>query len=124
VLAIATAPTNQLSILALSTVEVHSAVRRRQRDGDIPEKIADQLLGLFRQHLNSKFVQQRVTDKSMEEACVLVDKYGLTTMDAIHLAVFESLSAQSPRTTWFATADRQLVVAARGEGATILDVSA
>jgi predicted nucleic acid-binding protein len=116
---------NQFAVLSLAQVEVQSAVRRRQRAGDVPASAADRLLDVFQRHLETKFVRPHATESVVESACALVDQYNLTTMDAIHLAAYLSLRMSSgPAPTPFVSADRQLLRAAEDLGATTVDVSA
>ncbi|MBZ5509534.1 MAG: type II toxin-antitoxin system VapC family toxin [Acidobacteriia bacterium] len=116
---------NQFAVLSLAQVEVQSAVRRRQRAGDVHASAADRLLDVFQHHLQTKFVRQHATEVVIESACALVDQYGLTTLDAIHLAAYMSLAMNSgPEPTPFVSADQQLLRAAEALGATIVDVSA
>jgi hypothetical protein len=66
-----------------------------------------------------------VTDIVIESACALVDRYGLTTMDAVHLSTYLSLVTQrGAEPTPFVSADQQLLRAAEALGSTAIDVSA
>ncbi len=49
---------NRLAILGLTQVEFRSAVRRRERNGEIPPLLATQLLETFKRHLETRFVSQ------------------------------------------------------------------
>jgi predicted nucleic acid-binding protein len=116
---------DRFAVLALAQVEVQSAVRRRQRAGDVPAPVADRLLDVFQQHLETIFVRQHATEIVIESACSLVDKYGLTALDAVHLAAYLSLATSvGPAPIPFVSADQQLLRAAQALGAPIVDVSA
>ncbi len=63
VLALATRSSeNRLAILDLSQVELRSAIRRRERAGDIPTLAANELLATFKGHIEARFVIQKITD--------------------------------------------------------------
>ncbi len=116
---------DQFAVLSLAQVELQSAIRRRQRAGDLAESLADRLLGIFQRHLEVIFDQQHVGDVEIQSACALIDSYGLTTMDAIHLAAFLSLAMRSrAREVTFVSADGQLLHAADAQRFPTLNVSA
>ncbi len=112
-------------ILSLAQVEVQSAVRRRQRAGDLSASVADKLLAMFQDHLEVGFEQQHVGDVEVQSACALVDQYALTTMDAIHMAAFVSLSMEvRPGGAIFVSADRELLRAVEAQQLVTIDASA
>lgn len=113
---------NQLAILSLAQVELRSAIRRRERNGEIPEIVASQMLQAFRYHLESRFVTQGVTDFVLDIACELVDRHTLRAFDAIQLAgyIVLRISSASELPT-FVCADRALLNAAEQEGAPVLN---
>jgi predicted nucleic acid-binding protein len=116
---------DRFAILSLAQVELQSAVRRRQRAGDLAASIADKLLGIFQRHVEVLFEQEPVGDVEIQAACALIDSYGLKTMDAIHLAVFVSLAMRTqPGEANLVSADAQLLRSAEKQNLTILDVSA
>jgi predicted nucleic acid-binding protein len=113
---------NRFSILSLSQVEVRSAIRRRERNGEIPAAVATQILEAFRRHSESRFVTQKVTDFLLDMAATLVDRHALRAFDAIQLAGYIVLrNAAGNDIPFFVCADRVLLVAAEREGAPILD---
>jgi uncharacterized protein len=113
---------NRLVILSLAQVEFRSALRRRERNGEIPALVANQLLDLFKQHAESRFVTQAVTDFVIDLASALVDRHGVRAFDAIQLAGYmalkTSVGAEAPI---FVCADHGLLSAAKLEGVPILD---
>jgi predicted nucleic acid-binding protein len=114
--------TNQLSILSLAQVEIWSAIRRREKNGEIPAGVATQLLEAFRRHSESRFVTQKVTDFCLDLATNLVDRYKLRAYDAIQLAGYLVLRGSAVNDLpFFVCADRDLLIAAEGEVARILD---
>ncbi len=125
VLALATRSSeNRLAILDLSQVELRSAIRRRERAGDIPTLAANELLATFKVHIEARFVIQKITDFVLDIASVLVDRHTLRAFDAIQLAGYVVLnsSARSDMPT-FVCSDQALLVAAKQEGMVILDPS-
>ena len=84
VLALANRTTeNRLAILALTQVEFRSAVRRRERNGEIPPLVAIQLLKAFKRHVEQRFVSQVINDFVLDIASALVDRHALRAYDAI-----------------------------------------
>lgn len=123
VLALATRSSdNRLAILSLSQVEFRSAIRRRERSGEIPAFIATELLDAFSRHLASRFVTQTITDFLLDIACVLVDRHALRAFDAMQLAGYvvlrNSVGADTPV---FVCSDQELLTAAKREGAPTVD---
>jgi predicted nucleic acid-binding protein len=113
---------NRLAILSLAQVEFRSAIRRRQKAGEIPTVIATQLLEAFRRHAEARFVTQKITDFLLDVASTLVDSHGLRAFDAIQLAGYMALRSSTVNDIpLFVCADRDLLVAAEREGAPILD---
>jgi predicted nucleic acid-binding protein len=113
---------NRFSILSLTRVEIWSAIRRREKNGEIPSAIATQILESFRRHAESRFVTQKITDFLLDMAAALVDRHALRAFDAVQLAAYMALrggAANDPPI--FVCADRGLLSAAEREGALILD---
>jgi predicted nucleic acid-binding protein len=113
---------NSLVILSLSQVEFRSALRRRERNGEIPAVVANQLLDLFKRHAESRLVRQAVTDYLIDLASALVDRHGLRAFDAIQLAGYLALKTSvGAETPIFVCADHGLLSAAKLEGVPVLD---
>jgi uncharacterized protein len=113
---------SRLAILSLAQVEFRSAIRRRERAGEIPALVATQLLDAFSRHLESRFVTQTITDYLLDIACALVDRHALRAFDAIQLAGYVVLrSSTGTETPVFVCSDQELLTAAKHEGAPILD---
>lgn len=118
----ASAAGNQLAILSLAQVELRSAVRRRERAGEISRTVAQQILNGFQRHLEGRFLRQVVTEAVLDSAAALVDRYALRAYDAIQLAGYLALrTVSSTTTTIFVCSDRMLLVAAQSEGGEIVD---
>lgn len=113
---------NRLAILALARVEFRSAVRRRERSGEIASGIATQLLDLFQRHVEARFLTQQINDFVLDIADALVDRYPLRAFDAVQLAGFiafkNSVGTEVPV---FVCADQELLSAANHEGFATLD---
>lgn len=116
---------HRFAILGLAAVEFHSAVRRRQRQGDIASVTADRVLGRFDQHLESRFLKQPMTDAQIDLATSLVDRQTLRAYDAVQLAGCLILQTGSGgEETTFTCADEQLLQAAALEGLSCLNPEA
>jgi predicted nucleic acid-binding protein len=113
---------HRFSVLALSRVEMHSAIRRRQREGDIDAAIADRLLSQFEQHLESRFIKQVLNDQLIDLATSLVKRNALRAYDAVQLAgclmLKENSATDEPS---FVCSDKHLLQAAEKEGLACLD---
>jgi predicted nucleic acid-binding protein len=113
---------NQIAVLALAQVEIRSALRRRERAGEIAGAVVIQLLDRFQRHLEAVFLRQVITDGTFDVACELVDRYGLYALDAVQFAGYLALrTSAGPSTAIFVSADRQLLHAAEAESVPVLD---
>ena len=113
---------NQLAVLALAQVEIWSALRRRQRAGEIGRVVADQLLASFQRHVESKFLRQAITEAILDDACRLIDRRGLTAFDAIQLAGYFALRITSGKNIpIFVSSDQELLHAAEVEAVPVMD---
>jgi predicted nucleic acid-binding protein len=113
---------NQLAILALAQVEIRSALRRRERAGEIAGAVVTQLVERFQQHLEAVFLKQDVTQSLLDVSCELVDRHGLFALDAVQLAGYLALKTSAgANTPIFVSADRQLLEAAEAESIPVLD---
>jgi predicted nucleic acid-binding protein len=113
---------HRFAVLALSRVEMHSAIRRREREGDIDAAIADRLLSQFEQHLESRFIKQVLNDQLIDLATSLVRQNALRAFDAVQLAgclmLKENSASDEPS---FVCSDQRLLQAAEMEGLACLD---
>jgi predicted nucleic acid-binding protein len=112
---------NRLALLAFTQVEMHSALRRRERAGELAGPVVIHLLESFQRHLEAVFLRQVVTDSIFDVASELVDRHGLFALDAIQLAGYLALRTSSGSLPIFVSADRQLLEAAKAESAAVLD---
>jgi uncharacterized protein len=115
-------PEHRLAVLAISPVEARSAIRRRERAGDIDPKTAALILDRLRQHMESKFLRQPLNDVVLDGALELIDRYALRTYDAIQLSgclVLKAAVGTEPPT--FVCSDQALLSAARSELLSVFD---
>ncbi|MFI5088877.1 MAG: type II toxin-antitoxin system VapC family toxin [Terriglobales bacterium] len=113
---------NRLAILALAQVEFRSAIRRREKNGEIPPLVATELLEAFKRHVEGRFLTQMVTDFVLDVASVLVDRYALRAFDAVQLAGYMVVrSSSGTDLPVFVCSDQELLMAAKQEGVPILD---
>jgi predicted nucleic acid-binding protein len=110
----------QISVLAL--IEVRSAIRRRQRAGDISTVDADSavaaLIGESR-----RLLEHPVTQVVMEHASALVDRQDLRALDSLQLAsaLVARNSLQEDDRIRFIASDQKLLKAAQAEGFDVWD---
>ena len=113
---------NRLAVLALTAVEARSAIRRRERAGDIDAEAATLILDRLQQHTETRFVRQLVNDTVLDGAMELIDRYALRAYDAVQLAGCLALKAASGmEVPTFVCSDQQLLAAARSELLPVLD---
>ena len=75
----------QKLVSALASLEVRSAIRRRQREGDIPPVDAEHALDNVRSE-TLRIVEQPVSPAVIDVAKLVLDSHPLRAMDALHLA--------------------------------------
>lgn len=117
-------PENRFAVLAISAVEARSAIRRRQRGGDIEPDSANLVLDSLQKHMETLFIRQVVNDTVIEGALEMVDRYALRAYDAIQLAGCLVLRAIESQASTFVCSDHQLLAAARSEQLRVLDPTA
>jgi predicted nucleic acid-binding protein len=116
-IALATDPArHRLALLAFARVEFRSAVRRRQRAGDIGDKVAESLIASLAQHLQDFFIVQPVTDNTLDEAERLIDAHALRAFDAVQLAGARVLEQTGAKELVFVCSDLKLCGVARQVG--------
>lgn len=100
----------------LSGLEVRSAIRRRQRSGDLSSSDADAALNSLALELQS-VEEVPVTAEIIDEARRLLDTYQLRTLDSLQLAT-ATLARQHLRgkAVEFVASDHALLHAAIAEG--------
>lgn len=112
----------QFSLLAITAVEFRSAVRRRQRAGDIEAASAEGILAAFASHLEFWFVRQPLTEYVLETALRLVDRHALRAYDALQLGgCIVHKATSSAEDVIFICADNALNQAAANEGLQVIN---
>lgn len=115
---------NRFAVLAISVVEARSAIRRRERAGDINPQAAALVLDRLQQDLVTRFLRQPLSDAVLDASLELVDRYALRAYDAIQLAGCLVLKiAVGMDYPTFVCSDQQLLEAARSELLPTLDPS-
>jgi uncharacterized protein len=112
---------SRVLVSALAWLEVRSAIRRRERAGEIPSSEADQAL----ENLEAEFtriVEQPVSSAVIDVGRMALDGYSLRTLDALHLAacivVRDVLHVSD---IYFVSADPALLKAAKAEQFEVLN---
>lgn len=112
---------NRLVMLDFAQVELHSAIRLRERDGDIPETVASGVLDQFGQDLASTYIVQHINANVLQEATRLLDAHPLPAHAALQLAGCLVACASVPPPVIFVCADEGLCASARREGFRVLN---
>ena len=113
----------QVIILDITPLEARSAVRRRQREGDISGADADRILDRIEDDTSSSFLVQPSTSAVIEGAARLIDRHPLRAYDALQLAGCLVIRDIVPGPLTFVCADVRLCGAAELEGLTVLNPS-
>lgn len=103
-------------IVDLTPLEARSAIRRREREGDISAADADRVLRQIENDCSMSFLMQPSTSAVMEEAARLIDRHPLRAYDALQLAGCLVVRDGMPGPVTFVCADTRLCDAARQEG--------
>ena len=111
----------QVIILDFTPLEARSAVRRRQREGDISGADADRILDRIEADTSSSFLVQPSTSAVIEGAARLIDRHPLRAYDALQLAGCLVIRDIVPGLLTFVCADVRLCGAAELEGLTVLN---
>ncbi len=106
---------DQLVILDPAILESRSAIRRREREGDIPESEAVTLLARISQDAESMYLVQPAS-KVIGEASRLIDSHPMRTLDALQLAGYPTVKHRIPLPLAFVSADKGLCVSTGIEG--------
>jgi predicted nucleic acid-binding protein len=117
-------PENRFAVLAISVVEIRSAIRRRQRAGDIDASVATAIVESVQSHMETRFIRQVINDTVIDTALEMIDRYALRAYDALQLAGCLVLRAIAAEAFTFVCSDRRLLEAARSEQLEVLDPAA
>ena len=111
----------QVITLDVTPLEARSAVRRRQREGDISGADADRILDRIEDDTSSSFLVQPSTSAVIEWAARLIDRHPLGAYDALQLAGCLVIRDIVPGPLTFVCADVRLCGAAELEGLAVLN---
>jgi predicted nucleic acid-binding protein len=109
----------------IGTVELVSAVTRRQRGGSLTASVTASILSQFRQDLGLEYRVIEITPVLLTDAMLLAEQHGLRAYDAVHLAAAAELRRQrlaaglGPLT--LVSADQELLAAASAIGMAVED---
>jgi predicted nucleic acid-binding protein len=117
-------PENRFAVLAISVVELRSAIRRRQRAGDIEASVTIAVLESVQRHMESRFLRQAVNDTVIDTALEMIDRYALRAYDAVQLAGCLVICRTAADAFTFVCSDHRLLEAARSEQLKVLDPAA
>jgi len=113
---------HRFALLAIAPVEFRSAIRRRERAGDIEEPVAAEIVNRFTQHVETMFIQQALNEAVLDTASRLIDRYPLRAYDAVQLAGCLVLKVVSGKQCpIFVCSDRPLLEVAGSERLPLLD---
>lgn len=112
---------NQFAISAITPVELHSAIRRRQRARNFSVDAANGMIEIFNYHLASSFLLAPVADREFALAIRLIARHYLRGYDAVQLAACLTLADSSTEAPVFVCSDSRLLQAAQAEGLTTLN---
>ncbi len=114
-------PAAQKLVSSLGPVEVHSAIRRRERSGEVTHDNASEALAILATE-SASMTEQTVNTPVIEAAKQMLDRHALRSLDAIQLASAWVARAVSGITdVVFVASDYVLLSAAQAEGFQIWD---
>lgn len=107
------------AISRLTVVELRCLLARRRRAGEITKNIESRVLGTFEKDVGAGLLQvYPVMDEHLIVALGLLDslgRYALRTLDALHLAIAQSIHCRQ-----LATADKTMANAGRATGMVVV----
>lgn len=117
-------PESRFAVLSISVVELRSAIRRRQRAGDIEASVASAVLESAQRHMESRFLRQPVNDAVIDTSLEIIDRYALRACDAVQLSGCLVICGTAAEPFAFVCSDHRLLEAARSEQLKVLDPTA
>lgn len=112
---------SQKQVSALASLEVRSAIRRREKMGDIRPSDATRALACLEAEC-AQIVEQPLTPAVVRTAKLVLDRYPLRTLDALHLATCIVIrDTHGFSDICFVSADEALLRAAEAEHFPILN---
>jgi len=122
--ALAEAEQSRIVFLDLARVEFRSALRRREREGNLDAADVGEVLRRFEEHVGADFLIQPMTTRVIEEALQLLDRHSLRAYDAVQLAGARVFAALDADKTIFVCSDLALIEAADAEGFEVVNPEA
>jgi predicted nucleic acid-binding protein len=111
-----------VALLELTRVELHAAIHRRERAGDVQPGTAANSRVVLDRYLRTRYEELEIDSAVLDRACGLIERHALRAYDAMQLAGALEGSARRPREeSLFVTADKTLASAAAAEGLRTLD---
>ena len=111
---------NDIFIVRITSVEMTSAIVRRQRSGSLTSDSEAITLSEFRAQLASDLFVAEITDTIVSQAIQLVERHGLRAYDALQLSAAVDLRRRAAtfglQPPVFVSADNELNAAALSEG--------
>jgi predicted nucleic acid-binding protein len=105
----------QKLLSSLGFIEVHSAIRRRERAGELTPAHADQAIGIMSAEI-PLMMEQTMNPSVIETSRLMIDRHGLRALDAVQLASCHVARATIGLTdVVFVASDNALLAAARKE---------
>jgi predicted nucleic acid-binding protein len=105
----------QKMLSSLGFVEVHSAIRRRERAGELTPAHADQAIGIMSAEI-PLMMEQTINPSVIETSRLMIDRHGLRALDAVQLASCHVARATIGFTdVVFVASDNALLAAAQKE---------
>lgn len=109
---------SNLIISELARVELHSAIFRKQREGELGQRALKAVMQRFERDCEERYEVLHVASLVYDEACRLLSRdagaYGLRTLDSLQLATFLTYCEKGQDS--FVCADRKLAAVAEREG--------
>lgn len=112
---------HEIVILDISLVESRSALRRKQRTGEISLAEADSLLGRIHGDAESRYRVETSASEMLRNAARLIGSHPLRTYDAVQLAGCLAVRSSAPLPLAFVCADFRLCTAAGSEGLAVFN---
>jgi predicted nucleic acid-binding protein len=105
----------QKLLSSLGFVEVHSAIRRRERAGELTPAYADQAIGAMAAEI-PLMMEQTINPSVIETSRLMIDRHALRALDAVQLASCHVARATIGFTDLvFVASDNALLAAAQKE---------
>ena len=112
-----------VAVLELARVELHAAIHRRERVGDVKAGTASEAREMLEYGLRTQYEQVEVDSTVLNRACTLIDRHHLRAYDAMQLSGAIAHFTRRRENGLFVTADKSLFDAATEEGVQALNPS-